>query len=310
MKQLRVRVGVSIIWLLLLAFLDSLNVFPVLQFSPGFFLGVAVIVLLSVLIPLRVGTLLAIAATVALAYMIGAVLAPDLPITAFGQPSALIELFFLELTVLFAYISGKALYDADNIFRHLVLPPGYTRLVTFSDFVSQLQAEIGRARRHQREMSLAVLTLDAKQNEALFQQTVHAIKEQLAMQAAAKRFGLMLGREIRETDVVTQHPKTGQFLLLTPETAPQAATQLVERLVAKTNSELGGELHYSISSFPGLALTPEGLLKVVMEASPGSAWGGMVVPPASNLPPYTRSKEVTNEQTAQLSPMSDARQGD
>ncbi|MEN9938047.1 MAG: hypothetical protein RLZZ387_4626 [Chloroflexota bacterium] len=258
MKQLQVRVGIVVVWLLLLPFLDGADLPPGFDLSPLFYIGTAAIVVVSLLLQLGMRRLLVLGIVVILLYAFG----PLQDDARGSQLAVVLEMISLEVTLMLVFVASKSIHDSERLFQYLVLREGYTRLTSYADFVARMQSEIGRARRHQRNLSLAVISLSSEQRDALVRQTAHQIQEQLVKHAAADYFGLILGRHIRETDVITQHPKTGQFLLLSPETSADEATQLAGRLAHTANAELGGQLRYKVSSFPEHSLTAEGLLEM------------------------------------------------
>jgi GGDEF domain-containing protein len=124
---------------------------------------------------------------------------------------------------------------------------------------------MGRARRHQRPISVAMIDLDPTTFEAALHQAVRDAQAALIKRYVQVRLGLFLSKHIRGTDVIAHHTEDGRFLLLAPETPSEQMQEMLKRLSREVEDQMGLRFRYGIADFPNMALTSEELLRKVTE---------------------------------------------
>src|SRR4029453_12193814 len=124
---------------------------------------------------------------------------------------------------------------------------------------------MGRARRHQRPISVAMIELDPSTFEAALDQAVRDAQAAMIERYVQVRLGLFLTKQVRGTDVIAHHAEGGRFLLLAPETPSEQTSGMLKRLAREVEDQMGIRFRYSIADFPNGALTSEELLRKVAE---------------------------------------------
>ncbi|HET8628969.1 MAG TPA: diguanylate cyclase [Thermomicrobiales bacterium] len=130
---------------------------------------------------------------------------------------------------------------------------------------SYLQVEVPRTVRYQRP--LAVLLVDGDNLKEFNTRLGYA-----AGDAWIKRLGELLVRETRASDLVVRWRMGDEFMLVLPETGPEAAAQIAERIRAAV-AESGGDLplrptvSIGVATFPADANTGDELLLLAEAAN-------------------------------------------
>ena len=121
-----------------------------------------------------------------------------------------------------AGVLSTAIVDRSRQLRHLSALDRLTGLLNRGYFESRFQAEVARARRHGHPLSVALLDLDRYKN---FNDRYGHSSGDVALRVLAD----ILAKGLRASDVVARHGGD-EFVVLLPETGPEAAFEKLEQL--------------------------------------------------------------------------------
>ena len=196
------------------------------------------------------------------------------------------EVVALLITAGLTWLVSLALRDFAKAVEAISMPEGRPQLLSYDEVQERIHAEMGRARRHQRPISVAMIELDPSTFDAALDQAVRDAQAAMIERYVQVRLGLFLAKHVRGTDVIAHHAEGGRFLLLAPETPSEQTSELLRRLERQVAEQMGIRLRYSIADFPNGALTSEELLRKVTEdlqrsAPPQDAGSDVLEQPAN-----------------------------
>lgn len=158
------------------------------------------------------------------------------------------DLIKLGRTVVGYYIKDERVLELDQLLLNMALHDALTGVNKREYFFSELHREFERARRHGRELALALFDLD-------FFKKVNDVHGHLAGDEALKRFAAIMRFALREGDISGRYGGE-EFAVLFPETNLEGAFQAVERIrerVRSTDIELPGGAVIRLTVSCGLA---------------------------------------------------------
>lgn len=267
MKQMRWRTILLILWLTLLFNIERLD----LDGGPSFNLASSVYVLalatvcLFLLVPLSRRQMYVALVTVLGAYALFKALHVTPIFSGVHKYLTITEIVALLITAGLAWLVNQALFDFEGAVEAISLPEGRPQLLAYDKVQERMRAEMGRARRHQRPISVAMIDLDPSTFEAALHQAVREAQAAMIARYVQVRLGVFLSKRIRGTDVIAHHTEGGRFLLLAPETPADQTNELLKRLAREVEAQMGIRFRYSVADFPNTALTSEELLRKVTE---------------------------------------------
>jgi len=152
-----------------------------------------------------------------------------------------------------AGVLSTAIVDRSRRLRHLSAMDGLTGLLNRGYFEARLAAEVSRARRHGRPLAVALLDLDRYKN---FNDRYGHASGDVALRVLAE----VVSGGLRATDTVARYGGD-EFVVLLPETGPQAALEKLEQLrlaVARAEFTLPRhDLTAQVTLSAGIACHPE-----------------------------------------------------
>jgi GGDEF domain-containing protein len=175
------------------------------------------------------------------------------------------EIVALLVTIGLSWLVSQALRDFRDAVEAISMPEGRAQLLSYEKVQERIHAEMGRARRHQRPISVAMIELDPSTFDATLHQAVRDAQAAMIERYVQVRLGVFLSKHVRGTDVVAHQPEGGRFLLLAPETPAEQTSGMLKRLSREVEDQMGIRFRYSIADFPNAALTSEELLRKVSE---------------------------------------------
>ena len=122
------------------------------------------------------------------------------------------------------------------------------------------QAEIYRSRRFQRPLSLIVLEQDSSKIQTNINKVVQDAQRTLMEQYMSAMMARELSAQLRQTDILLEHDKTGRLVIVSPDTDDAGTDAFIERLkVLNRNGPF--YINFGAATFPNHALTFEELLE-------------------------------------------------
>jgi len=267
MKQMRWRAILLVIWLTILFNIERLDFdqgAPINLASSVYILAAVTVVLLLIVRLTRRQMYLAMLGVLA-AYASFKGLHLSTFFTGIHKYLTITEVVALLVTAALTWWMSLALNDFRDAVEAISLPEGRAQLLSYDKVQEQIRAEMGRARRHQRPISVAMIELDPSTFEAALHQAVRDAQAAMIERYVQVQLGLFLTKHVRGTDVIAHQPEGGRFLLLAPETPSEQTTELLQRLAREVEDQMGIRFRYSIADFPNAALTSEELLRKVTE---------------------------------------------
>jgi GGDEF domain-containing protein len=305
MKQMRWRTILLVLWLTFLFNIERLD----FQKESPFNLASSVYVLAAItvgfflLVPLRRRQMYIATGVVMAAYAAFKGLYLSTFFTGVHKYLTVTEIVALLVTIGLSWIVSQALHAFTQAVEAISMPEGRSQLLSYSKVQERIRAEMGRARRHQRPISVAMIELDPSTFEAALHQAVRDAQAAMIERYVQVRLGVFLTKHVRGTDVIAHQPEGGRFLLLAPETPSEQTTEMLRRLAREVEDQMGIRFRFSIADFPNAALTSEELLRKVTEdlkqssASPdGGAHRGQVPANAAEGARKSMSRSVVKEE--------------
>ena len=267
MKQMRWRTIVLVLWLTFLFNIERIDIDQGAPFnlaSSVYALAMATVVLF-LLVPLTRRQMYVTSLGVLALYTSFKALHLSPFFSGVHKYLTITEISALLITAGLTWLVSQALRDFEDAVEAISMPEGPQQLLPYNKVQERMRAEMGRARRHQRPISVAMIDLDPSTFEAALHQAVRDAQAALTERYVKVRLGLFLSKQIRETDVIAQHAEDGRFLLLAPETPADQMTAMLKRLSQDVENQMGIRFRYGIADFPNGALTSEELLRKVKE---------------------------------------------
>lgn len=135
-----------------------------------------------------------------------------------------------------------------------------------ADVEPAMQREIRRARRYERPLTVVTVRPHDPSLGAALHALVAQLEEDLVGRYAQGRLAELLLNETKSNDLVAWNGSN--FVLMLPETTREQATQMIQRVSRRINSQLGFRVESGMADFPTDEITWSGLIEA---AEPTSA---------------------------------------
>lgn len=163
---------------------------------------------------------------------------------------AAVELAFVALAAGLGHSLSKALDDLGTLLAATAVGESPAIDLEGPRAANEIHTELARSRRHDRPLSITVLTPTERGLQRALDQT--ALEADRAMRTRFL-FGTLantVSGVLRRSDLLFEHKPTGRLIVLSPETDATGTELLRERILAATASR-GIETIAGIASFPG-----------------------------------------------------------
>jgi hypothetical protein len=262
----RLPVALLVVWLLFFYGIEGLT--PEVKFAWAADLMVPLAALVFLLVPSLQDVKLAGMLALLLGLLLAFKWATDSPIGGPALPITLSEICFLFVAVLLARWASR---DITRLGQAVVnLSVG--RYGERRDRRAEIYREIHRARLHQRP--LAVLAL--RQAPGAAERVPDRIQREAAQVLAHHYLSAAISRAVcgvfDDDQIVAKQNE--HYLIVLPETTPEAVPEAVRRLRQAVQDQIGVNLQVGAATLPGDATTLEGLLDKATEmmlAAPGAS---------------------------------------
>jgi len=267
MKQMRWRTILLVLWLVVLFNIERLDYTRESPFNlaSSVYALVAATVGLFLLVPMNRRQMYLATAGVMVTYAAFKALGLSAFFTGIHKYLTFTEIVALLVTIGLSWMVSQALHEFTAAVEAISMPEDRAQLLSYDKVQERIHAEMGRARRHQRPISVAMIEVDPSTYEAALHQAVRDAQAAMIERYVQVRLGVFLSKQVRGTDVVAHRPEGGRFLLLAPETPSDQTNGMLKRLAREVEDQMGIRFRYSIADFPNGALTSEELLRKVAE---------------------------------------------
>jgi GGDEF domain-containing protein len=267
MKQMRWRTILLVLWLTFLFNIERLDYTRESAFNlaSSVYVLAAAVAGLFLLVPMNRHRFYAATAGVMVLYAGFKVLNLSAFFTGVHKYLTITEIVALLITIGLSWMVNQALHEFTAAVEAISMPEDRAQLLSYDKVQERIHAEMGRARRHQRPISVAMIEVDRSTYEAALHQAVRDAQAAMIERYVQVRLGVFLSKQVRGTDVIAHRPEGGRFLLLAPETPSDQTNGMLKRLAREVEDQMGIRFRYSIADFPNGALTSEELLRKVAE---------------------------------------------
>jgi GGDEF domain-containing protein len=267
MKQMRWRTILLVFWLTLLFNVERLDYTKEsqLNLASSVYVLAGATVGLFLLVPMSRRQMYLAAVGVMATYAAFKALNLSTFFTGIHKYLTITEIVALLITIGLSWLVSQALHEFTEAVEAISMPEGRAQLLSYEKVQERIHAEMGRARRHQRPISVAMIEVDPSTFEAALHQAVRDAQAAMIERYVQVRLGVFLSKQVRGTDVIAHRPEGGRFLLLAPETPSDQTNGMLKRLAREVEDQMGIRFRYSIADFPNGALTSEELLRKVAE---------------------------------------------
>jgi len=162
-----------------------------------------------------------------------------------------IEFLLLEAAVWLSHALAGTLHEQEKIMRSFIYSVFPGRILNLQDAEERISLELLRSRRHNRPLTIIVI----KSESGVIDRPDHEVLELFA----ETRIGQIINGQARQTDLIMRD-RSGQFIILCPETDFTNSTVLAERIQQAINEKMGVSVSWGVASFPEEGLTIDGLL--------------------------------------------------
>lgn len=179
-----------------------------------------------------------------------------------GDPHALAtEGAFIALSALMARSLARAVEEMDEALAVAAGGDSPATDIEGPEAANEIHTEMARSRRHDRPLSVTVLSPDRESLERALERAGPELHRALRQRFVLGRLARAVASQLRRSDLLFEHRASGRLYVLSPETDDTGIGLLRERVVAAASS-IGLELAAGSASFPGDAISFEHLIEV------------------------------------------------
>ncbi len=265
MSDLKSSITILVLYITIVLGIANIDSFQssVIDFSPEFFILVAIIVFSELMITgglIRKGVKISYYAIIifwVIVYLMTWLLyfRDNKPIQV-----QIIQLLLVAISAGLAYDVGKRIGQLDRILDGLSSSAYPNRAREIHESLDLIAAEITRSRRYHHPLSVLVFQLYGQKNKEE-RKAYTTLENDMRERFAVAKISQILSDLARNTDVILRD-KGGVFVLICPETDANKISILAERIVAAVDESLDSIVGWGSATFPDEAITFDDLLQV------------------------------------------------
>lgn len=162
---------------------------------------------------------------------------------------AAIEVVFIGLTSALGAQTGRALAAIDDVITATAAGESPAIDLEGPTAASEIETEIARSRRHDRPMSVTVLSPTTEGLESALDQAGLELDRAVRTRFLFGSLARNVARQLRRSDLLFEHRPSGRLIVLSPET-DDSGTDLLIRRVVNAAARAGIELRAGSAAFP------------------------------------------------------------
>jgi hypothetical protein len=124
---------------------------------------------------------------------------------------------------------------------------------------SEILTEIARSRRHDRPLIVTVVAPRPASLELAVDRAAEDVQRAIRERYVSTQLSRAMGQRLRRSDLVFRDEATGRFVVLSPETGPEGADYVVER-IREASRAASVEVDAGTATFPDTAFSFEALV--------------------------------------------------
>ncbi|HSG79715.1 MAG TPA: hypothetical protein VLD62_09055 [Acidimicrobiia bacterium] len=129
---------------------------------------------------------------------------------------------------------------------------------------SEILTEMARSRRHDRPLIVTVVAPRPASIELAVERAAEDVQRALRERYVATKLSRAMAQRLRRSDLVFRDEATGRFVVLSPETGPEGAEYVVER-IREASRAAAVEVDAGSATFPDTAFSFEALVAAAEE---------------------------------------------
>lgn len=134
------------------------------------------------------------------------------------------------------------------------------RVKSMSSSEEDIALEMSRARRHERPLTVTVLSAEAVSVPLLLHRIIQDVQHTMMQRYIMSGLARLAAQATRRGDIVVQDAARNRVIVLSPEASPEQIEHLAERLQHVAAERLGLPIRYGSAGFPQHALTFDDLV--------------------------------------------------
>ncbi|KPJ89079.1 MAG: hypothetical protein AMJ53_16110 [Gammaproteobacteria bacterium SG8_11] len=170
-----------------------------------------------------------------------------------------LQLILIEISAGLSYFVGLHVDEVESILDELSESAYPNRVLEIDEAGERINVEITRSRRYNRPLIVLVVQLQ----EILKKGSLHKfekIQKDLLTRFAMAKAGQIISETVRQTDLIVRD-RTGEFVIICPETDFDTSNTLVERIQRGIEETMGCAVELGSASFPDESLAFDELLQ-------------------------------------------------
>lgn len=200
-------------------------------------------------------------ACVAVGYVSSRALVED-PAAARSGAAALlmaVEVAFASASALLAVRVARGLNEFEESVANILLDE-VAGVMSLDAARDDIAIEMSRARRHERPLTVMVLSFDPRVAHTSLHEIVRDLQRRMMQRYIMSGLARVAAQTTRRGDLVVQDPSANRVIVLTPESTPDQLAALKHRLEQSAYRSLGIPVRFGSAGFPTTALTFDDLV--------------------------------------------------
>lgn len=166
----------------------------------------------------------------------------------------LTELLFLVVGIILIHRLGLILSDFEDAVVTLTMAGVSRRVKTPDQAAEEVQIELGRSRRFNRNLVVTVVEPDPKTIDVVLHRTVLEVQQTLMARYVTASLIRAISSLLRRSDLIIDQHEEGRVVIFSPDTDIEDA-RMMEARIREVAGDLGADLAIGMASFPVQALT-------------------------------------------------------
>lgn len=170
-----------------------------------------------------------------------------------------LDVALASMTVLLSIRVAHGLRQFEESVENITLDER-TGVVSLECAREDIAIEMSRARRHERPLTVTVLTFDPRAVHASLHEIVRDVQQRMMHRYIMSGLARVAAQTTRRGDIVVQDPAANRVIVLSPESTPGQLDALTNRLQESAYHSLGVPIRLGSAGFPASALTFDDLV--------------------------------------------------
>jgi hypothetical protein len=171
-----------------------------------------------------------------------------------------VEAILTAATVLFAQQITTRMNEFEDAVANITVGE-MSRVKSIDSVAEDISIEMSRARRHERPLTVTVLTVDPEVMQGSLHQIVQAVQRSMLERYVLSGIARLAAQKSRRGDIIVQDQANNRVIILSPEASPDQIESLAGRLRSTAYRSLGLPVRYGCAGFPQQALTFDDLVE-------------------------------------------------